>query len=1118
MKYRSLLIYTLLFFVVSLVAHPTLPVTSLTAYAALTTDCTCEGEEYRICAGAELTLSCGSIESCADLCTRWSPELYLTEDSDVSQLSITVIPEVSTTYTFYVTDESGEIIRAIEFPVIVGEPFEASIDASSPVLCNGNDVTLKGMPEGGDYEYDWADLDAMPEPHKRTINTPANYMLTVTNTTTNCSDDVALELEDAENTPTEDAMRDYFRSKGFLEFEITIIDEDGLVQPDGPQFKSGNVQDEFGGAILFDANDDTPLDVANAMSSPLSLIAGSQGYVTINESFCKPGAEANQTVIEEVNLDFAEQSFSYWVHLWENPEEGKDLFMVKAQTPTHPEPTPDSDLMGGYIKDLVEEVSGESEMYNYTSKSYQEVDIVLDQLADFYDQPFEKRISNEYENSNLESVLNNEPIFGCEGYTTGIPGQLYYLNTAGKTISLPQGAAPFYNHEVSVNYTHDLRAVTSFIAPPNANSTVPIKWNSWGKKRTKMHLGFKEAKNPKEPYQFPATLKLSCSNLVPPIYIMGNTEREGNCFYFQLTGYPYQAADVGPLASGPRTGEAEPDFEAEGRFCTNPPVSEGSVAGQSCIPKLKESHFSEEDQTGAFNPFGEGGILYKLEINSETSGKEYIYGRYEGNHTGPDEGMVYYWWNCPLGWTKVEVEEQLVIIRPDFNSLRDVYDLLFGGPSAREIGQQVVDNISGHTALDIASFVPIIGAPADLANALWYLVEGEYGDATFALIGAIPFIGDGITFFRETAHATLQYGGKLHRPLAVFKYKCAAGLSFDSNLRTELLAPSLIDLTRPSCLLSEREFQILIDNLSQKANTLGLADEPVNALSGFLRNNFSLEDSWELSKLINSHDGLLINWSKTFGADSELSNSQRVELFEWILRNRNNSESGILEAFSDQTRRYMVHSWKILHGFPQNLRSIDNVKAIDAFETVQPESLDLIDDILIRIKRSRRQSYLNTLNHVANNNVLSQSLTRSRIATATEIENALNKIRDFRSGVPQGGNYGYLDGSVSGASIDNNRMWRSVSLEDARNEIHIFEAIDAPGTTGEWLRITDSEYRMLNNLANDLGAERGGVYPLISGRLKIISENPYCLSCQGVIQQFNEMFPNIELILVDGVK
>lgn len=59
---------------------------------------------------------------------------------------------------------------------------------------------------------------------------------------------------------------------------------------------------------------------------------------------------------------------------------------------------------------------------------------------------------------------------------------------------------------------------------------------------------------------------------------------------------------------------------------------------------------------------------------------------------------------------------------------------------------------------------------------------------------------------------------------------------------------------------------------------------------------------------------------------------------------------------------------------------------------------------------------------------------------------------------------------------------------------------------------------MLNKLASDLGGVRGNKYPNVNGEIKIVSEFPYCSSCQGVIQQFSEMFPNIKLILVDGAK
>lgn len=47
----------------------------------------------------------------------------------------------------------------------------------------------------------------------------------------------------------------------------------------------------------------------------------------------------------------------------------------------------------------------------------------------------------------------------------------------------------------------------------------------------------------------------------------------------------------------------------------------------------------------------------------------------------------------------------------------------------------------GHTALDIAGLVPVIGEAADLANAAWYAAEGDYVNAGLSAAAAIPFLG-----------------------------------------------------------------------------------------------------------------------------------------------------------------------------------------------------------------------------------------------------------------------------------------------------------------------------------------------------------------------------------------
>lgn len=59
---------------------------------------------------------------------------------------------------------------------------------------------------------------------------------------------------------------------------------------------------------------------------------------------------------------------------------------------------------------------------------------------------------------------------------------------------------------------------------------------------------------------------------------------------------------------------------------------------------------------------------------------------------------------------------------------------------------------------------------------------------------------------------------------------------------------------------------------------------------------------------------------------------------------------------------------------------------------------------------------------------------------------------------------------------------------------------------------------MLSEIAEQLGAKKGGIYPQIKGEISIVSELPYCMSCQGVIQDFSKMFPNVKINLIDNLK
>lgn len=72
-------------------------------------------------------------------------------------------------------------------------------------------------------------------------------------------------------------------------------------------------------------------------------------------------------------------------------------------------------------------------------------------------------------------------------------------------------------------------------------------------------------------------------------------------------------------------------------------------------------------------------------------------------------------------------------------------------------------NNLGHTVLDVAGLVPVVGEVADGANAAWYTAEGDYLNAGLSAAAMIPFVGWGVTGIKaglKTADA-LEAGAKL---------------------------------------------------------------------------------------------------------------------------------------------------------------------------------------------------------------------------------------------------------------------------------------------------------------------------------------------------------------------
>ena len=66
---------------------------------------------------------------------------------------------------------------------------------------------------------------------------------------------------------------------------------------------------------------------------------------------------------------------------------------------------------------------------------------------------------------------------------------------------------------------------------------------------------------------------------------------------------------------------------------------------------------------------------------------------------------------------------------------------------------------------------------------------------------------------------------------------------------------------------------------------------------------------------------------------------------------------------------------------------------------------------------------------------------------------------------------------------------------------------------GAWLRDVDVEYKILSDIQSRLGNNYN-----VLGSIKLCTELAPCPSCQRVIEQFSEMYPNIEIEVFYNIK
>jgi hypothetical protein len=258
------------------------------------------------------------------------------------------------------------------------------------------------------------------------------------------------------------------------------------------------------------------------------------------------------------------------------------------------------------------------------------------------------------------------------------------------------------------------------------------------------------------------------------------------------------------------------------------------------------------------------------------------------------------------------------------------------------------------------------------------------------------------------------------------------------------------------------------------------------------------------------------------------------------------------EAFPDtyQDIKQTLDMISLIHGLTSAGVSIGysayNVSQVNKF-IGEVDALYLNPGAIARLNSAE----INALQETRKRLLVEIAILRRNAATNQIIENEIRYYRDLRNlqipncvrgsqsewntarqaildhrilvSTPNSRNFGFIEGNVNGVissslldSQTGYNVWRSVSEQIASLEDKIYTA----SIVGNHSRITDSEFRMINKLALTLkpNAQLGDIYTDVTGNLKIVSENIYCSSCQDVIKQFNQMFPNVDIKLIDATR
>jgi|GEM_PF-2002357 len=873
--------------------------------------CPWAGEDKTICAGDSTTIGCPEITGTEGYCYRWLPETGLS--SPYSAMTA-ANPMETTTYTLYVTDSEGNLLQT-ETVVVTVLPKPETNDPEPVVLCPGNSLTLDA---GANYTtYLWSTQETT---QTITVSLPGEYAVTVSNAT--CSATINFKVV----SPLDAAgIKDYFTSRGFFSVPITILpDPPGLISGGGRNTTSFCTSDDCSAssgvcvqddaALTFSMQEDVVSDLWQLVQTHLDYFLLEFGYdqsvgiITGNAKICDCS-----DYLDRAENRFNSAELGYWIHLWDDPETDNDLFFIRGNVPSEQEHVPSSER-STFLSAALEVIASEDNSYDFNSMAERAIFAMQDLLLDNF-------VEGLTENNIIQSEGFTTPP-GSSGFTSNPPidypcptqtllEQAKCISSSGIPVNIPQAAVLRFGINSTFADAIDSRALSGFTAF-NVNSTNNLRPGYYnGRIRTKplpyyftgyYKIGLKGGFSLGEenvPYLFNPLIP---TGQAAEVYLGNRTvSPEGNVTY-TINKQAYSAT-IPTNTTG--EGNLAADFEDTGDFTGE---NLGSIIYNTNLPPIPLQPFTNAEETARYNVFGNGEILIKVERSPGVY--DWVLGVYE---TSDPNQISYYRWNCNVGlWQSY--------IPPTFAEERVQMSFLVAlGHAALEflrgdIHIEIGSNV-WHGALDIIGVIPIVGAVADVVNFVWYVAEGDFGNAALSFVGIIPVIGDLTVAFTSGKYVLkrLVNGSEviIENIKGIGRIACAPGLRSEGDGWSTHLFISSLDM---ACLFPE-----IIEQFNRRYGPNGILDKALeqdvygtdnaDKVEGLLKWLLERTDAgYKIGKAFAANPDLVKVWKRvedetllTFDAGA------KERLFKWLA---NTTDATAISKFT--TNPDLVKGWKML--------------------------------------------------------------------------------------------------------------------------------------------------------------------------------------------------------------